>query len=429
MSLNPLSPYAEQKVKAEQLLQDVFSHSASNLLVLRFFNVYGYSHQPVNEYSTLISKCVACASNNLPLTINGNGQQKRDFTYIDDVVDAIIKCVEGFVPKKAQEIINIGTGENHMVNKVINITQNIYGNQINTQFNTHHFVEPDYTIADNAKARILLNWQPLTSIECGISRFVAQHISNQVIAIGVAMHNNASTIRRCLSSILGQEHLKRQMKIVLAIDNSSDNWQSEIEDLLQDERITILTLQNSNVVKTRNDINRYIQDNIPNCVLIGRLDADDEYSSMQELSKIEKVFDTYHPDVISAGNYLRENDVIIERTNIADKRLADPDYLLFRLKQMSECIPEGELPSCNLFIRPHKIVPYPIVESGEDHALFVDYLLNKDKFKIHFAEDILPVIYNLGGSTTTQNRYSGNYIHCRQELYLKTLKLCKITKE
>ena len=256
-----------------------------------------------------------------------------------------------------------------------------------------------------------------------------QSIHNQEIVIGVAMHNNASTIRRCLSSILKQENINRKLHVVLANDNSTDSWQSEIEDLLIDERITILTLQNNNVVKTRNDINRFILENIPNCVLIGRLDADDEYSSWQELSKIENVFDTHHPDVISAGNYLRENEVIIERTNIADKRLADIGYVLLRLEQMSKCLPEGELPSCNLFIRPYKLLPYPSTDSGEDHALFVGYLMNQDKYSIFFVEDLLPVIYNLGGSTTVQNRFSGNYIRCRKELYLKTLELCKTSKE
>ncbi len=429
MSLNPLSPYAEQKLEAELLLKDIFSQSLSKLLILRFFNVYGYSHQPANEYSTLISKCIECATNNQPLIINGNGMQKRDFTYIDDVVDAIIKCAEEFVSENRQEIINIGTGKNHSVNEIIAITQNSYGVQINTKFNNHNFVEPDYTIADNSKAKMLLNWQPSIPVKSGINLFIKQSISNQVIAIGVAMHNNASTIRRCLSSILKQENIKRKLHVVLANDNSTDSWQSEIEDLLIDERITILTLQNNNVVKTRNDINRFILENIPNCVLIGRLDADDEYSSWQELSKIENVFDTHHPDVISAGNYLRENEVIIERTNIADKRLADIGYVLLRLEQMSKCLPEGELPSCNLFIRPCKLLPFPSMDSGEDHVLFVGYLMNQDKYSIFFAEDLLPVIYNLGGSTTAHNRFSGNYIRCRKELYLKTLELCKTSKE
>ena len=423
LSLNPLSPYAEQKVEAEKLLQDIFTYSASKLLILRLFNVYGYSHQPLNEYSTLISKCISCAANNMLLTINGSGIQKRDFTYIDDVVDAFIKCAEGYVPKNQQEIINIGTGENHAVNEVITITQNIYGFPINTQFNRNNFAEPDYTIADNSKARMLLNWQPSTSIKSGINLFIKQSISNQVIAIGVAMHNNASTIRRCLYSILKQEHIKRKLHVVLADDNSSDNWQSEIADLLADERITILTLQNNNVVKTRNDINQFILDNIPNCALIGRLDADDEYSSLQELSKIEAVFDTYHADVISAGNYLRENEVIIERTNIADKRLADTDYVLLRLEQMSKCLPEGELPSCNLFIRPCKLLLYPSIDSGEDHALFVEYLMNQDKYHIFFADNLLPVIYNLGGNITATNRKSKNYLLRRKELFLSSLML------
>ena len=101
------------------------------------------------------------------------------------------------------------------------------------------------------------------------------------------------------------------------------------------------------------------------------------------------------------------------------------DYLLFRLKQMAECLPEGELPSCNLFIKPDKILPYPSVESGEDHALFVHYLLNKDRYKIYFAENLLPVIYDLGGKATSNNKFSGNYIRCRKELYLNALEYAR----
>ena len=170
-------------------------------------------------------------------------------------------------------------------------------------------------------------------------------------------------------------------------------------------------------------------DNIPGCVLVGRLDADDEYSSPLELSKIENILDTYHPDIIAAGNYLRENGTVIERINRADKRLADSSYVLLRLKQMAECLPESELPSCNLFVQPHRLLPYPQMESGEDHALFVQYLLQQDKYNIFFAEDLLPVIYDLGGSATTKNKSSGNFIRCRKELYSKALELCKTKKE
>lgn len=249
------------------------------------------------------------------------------------------------------------------------------------------------------------------------------------IVIGVAIHNNAKTIRRCLLSILNQKQLARKIKIILADDNSSDNWQTTVSDLLADKRIEILHFSNNNVVKTRNAINDYIVKNIKDTALIGRLDADDEYSGEFELSKIEKILDEENPDAILAGNYLRQNNVIIARTNIADSRLKSTEYILFRLKQMSMGMPEGELPSCNLFVTPQALRPYPNVASGEDHHLLVHYLINQDNYKVFIAEDLLPVIYHLGGIETSNNKKTELYLNSRIELYQKTMELCKTKTE
>lgn len=427
--LNPLSPYAKQKAEAEKSLIERFSESNGNLVILRLFNVYGYSHQPINNYSTLIGKMMNGIYTTNSITIHGNGMQKRDFTYIDDVVSATVKCVEHYEAIHSSEIINIGTGNNYSVNNISDILQSYFQRRINRNFINLDFVEPDYTLADNQKAKQLLDWTQETDIHSGIDNLIHKTITNQEIVIGVAMHNNAPTIRRCLLSVLNQRGLKRQLKVVLANDKSSDNWQNELEDLLQDPRIKLIHLCNNNTVQTRNAIHRFIIENMPRCILVGRLDADDEYSSKNELAKIESLFDRENPDVISAGNYLRENGTIIRRTNHTTSKLADKDYLLSRLKQMADCVPESELPSCNLFIRPCKLEPYPTVESGEDHALFVYYLLNSDKYKISFAEELLPVIYDLGGNVTSNNRFSGKYARCRKELFTKTLELCTAKKE
>ena len=423
--LAPISPYAKQKEEAENVLKEELKNSSCDVLVLRLFNVYGYSFQPVNKYSTLIGKQIANIYADSSIVIHGDGMQRRDFTYIDDVVSAMLNCIERYKCEKHYEVINIGTGNNYSVNYIADILQSHFKQRIVRRNITLDYQEPDYTLADNQKANQLLDWMPETDIRNGIEKTITKTIENQEIVIGVAMHNNAPTIRRCLLSILNQQGVTRKIKIVLANDNSSDNWQEEITDLLGDSRLTIIHLSNNNAVLTRNAINTYIQEHHPRCVLIGRLDADDEYSSDNELAKIEVIFDTECPDIISAGNYLRENGAIIARTNRTDKRFANMDYLLFRLKQMAECLPEGELPSCNLFIKPEKTLPYPSVESGEDHALFVHYLLNKDSYKIHFAETLLPVIYDLGGTATSNNKFSGSYIRCRKELYLKALEYAR----
>lgn len=423
--LNPMSPYAEQKTQAESILKETLFQAECNLLILRLYNVYGYSSQPINTYSTLIGKQIADIYRDYSITINGSGMQKRDFTYIDDVVDAVVNCVEAYQNPKKCEIINIGNGNPSSVNDVSDFLQSFFKRQIVRHYNSQYIPEPNYTLADNSKAETLLEWQPKTGIYEGIKRVLEKTITNQCIVIGVAMHNNAATIRRCLSSIMKQQNVKRLIKIVVGNDNSTDNWREETADLIQDERVTLLELSNNHVVLTRNAINAFICNHYPNCVLVGRLDADDEYSSEYELSKIETVFDQENPDIISAGNYLRENNIVIARKNPTDKRLLDANYLCMRLQQMSYGIPEGELPSCNLFVRPMCLIPYPEMASGEDHALFVNYLTQQDKYKIFFAENLLPVIYNLGGKTTSTNWQSGNYIRCRKELFNQVLELCK----
>ena len=250
-------------------------------------------------------------------------------------------------------------------------------------------------------------------------------VKNHTIAIGIAMHNNAPTIRRCLISVLEQKNSKRDIVLILADDNSTDDWYNEISDLLDDGRIISLKFSNNTVVKTRNMINDFIKAEIRNTVLIGRLDADDEYASEGVLSEIETIFDNENPDVILAGNYLRQNGQIIERKNFAYKKFEQEEYVLERLKQMSENIAEAELPSCNMFVKPEIMQPYPDIRSGEDHALLVHYLINQDKYKVYFAEKTFLTIYNLSGNTTSNNIKTEAHRLCREQLYHNTLKLCK----
>ncbi|MBR2980365.1 MAG: NAD-dependent epimerase/dehydratase family protein [Myxococcaceae bacterium] len=420
--LHPMSPYAEQKAKAEELLQEIFKASNSCLLILRFFNVYGFSFQPVDQYSTLIGKWVSDIKNGNLITINGTGNQSRDFTYIDDVVTAALNCLEVYDAKKQINIINIGTGISTRINTVASFFEQIFEQKIKKIIKSLNYQEPLFTCADNSKAKELLNWAPQVPLEAGLRLYVKTIITKeQPIAIGVAMHNNRKTIRRCLDSILRQKKVNRRLKIILGNDNSSDDWQKEISDFLSDKRIDILPLNNNNIVQTRNAINEFIAQKYPGAALIGRLDADDEYADDYVLSKIEEILELHDPDVILAGNYLRQDGALLERKNLAYKQFSDQNYILFRLKQMANSIPEGELPSCNLFVKPNVLRPYPDVKSGEDHELVAHYLMNQRKYHIFFAEDILLTIYELGGSVTAKNKQSENYISCRRELYQKAL--------
>ena len=278
------------------------------------------------------------------------------------------------------------------------------------------------------RAKKLFNYQESANIK-KIFNLVHKNTKSKKIVIGVAVHNNKNTLRRCLESILAQKDVKRDVWILIADDDSNDDWKKSLGDILKNEKIVIIDVKNHHTAKTRNDINHYMKMLFENVSFIGRLDADDEYANKDVLSKIERKFDHIKPDVLVAGNYLRLGGKIIDRVNRATPKLADTTYLLNRLKQMSEGIAEAELPSCNLFMTPNSLQDYPEISSAEDHFLLVRLLLNDKKLKIEFAEDILLTIYNLSGNKTADNKQTEKYLNARKQLYEEAMQLCKMKKE
>ena len=278
------------------------------------------------------------------------------------------------------------------------------------------------------RAKRLFNYQETDNIK-KIFNLTHKYAKTEKIVIGVAVHNNKNTLRRCLESILSQNDVKRDVWILIMDDNSGDDWKNSVSDILKNEKVVVIDVKNHHAAKTRNDINRHIRILFENVAFIGRLDADDEYASKDVLSKIEHKFDDIKPDVLVAGNYLRLDGKIIDRVNIATPKLADTTYLLNRLKQMSEGIAEAELPSCNVFMTPNSLQDYPEIASAEDHFLLVRLLLNDKNLKIEFADDILLTIYNLSGNKTADNKQTEKYLNARKQLYEEAMRLCKMKQE
>jgi len=112
---SPSSPYGESKLKMEQLIQSFLKKHNLNSIILRIFNVYGLGQTP--EYAGVITKFLERISKNEPLEIFGNGQQTRDFVYIEDVVSALEKSIEK-VEENHASIINIGSGKSTTIKNI-----------------------------------------------------------------------------------------------------------------------------------------------------------------------------------------------------------------------------------------------------------------------------------------------------------------------
>ena len=161
--LNPISPYALQKLIGEQYCKLFSELYGLETVCLRYFNVYGERQSLEGAYSLVMGIFAQQRLNGEPMTINGDGEQRRDFTYVGDVVDANIKV--GFSKMKWKgDAFNIGNGDNRSVNELADM---IGGDRVNID----PVIEPKETLADNSKADYILNWKPTTKIEDWITKY------------------------------------------------------------------------------------------------------------------------------------------------------------------------------------------------------------------------------------------------------------------
>ncbi|MBB5887679.1 NAD-dependent epimerase/dehydratase family protein [Lactovum miscens] len=127
-SIKPLTPYAIDKFASERMVSIYNNLYGVPTSATRFFNVYGPKQNPKSPYSGFISILVDCFKKNKKITIFGNGEQSRDFVYIDDVVQALILLATS---EQAQgEVYNVGTGKQVTLNELLGIFQDISGKNI-----------------------------------------------------------------------------------------------------------------------------------------------------------------------------------------------------------------------------------------------------------------------------------------------------------
>ena len=158
--VNPISPYASQKYYGEitcRMFSEVYNIETVSL---RYFNVFGERQNLGGAYATVIGIFLDQLSKNNPLTVNGDGKQRRDFTYVGDVVNANILACNSLNVGKG-EVINIGSGKNISIYTVAKMLSN------SIEFKKA-LKEPFANLASIEKAKKLLDWEPQTSLESWI---------------------------------------------------------------------------------------------------------------------------------------------------------------------------------------------------------------------------------------------------------------------
>lgn len=170
MHPNPLSPYAVTKMCGEFYCRVFHSIYELPVIILRYFNVYGPRQDARSEYSTVIPKFIYRVLRGKPPVIYGDGKQTRDFTFIDDVVDATIKSAESEVD---YEVMNIGSGKRISINELASRIIELCGKEVKPVYTEPRAGDVRHSLADISKARKILGWKPRYSLEEGLERTIS----------------------------------------------------------------------------------------------------------------------------------------------------------------------------------------------------------------------------------------------------------------
>jgi UDP-glucose 4-epimerase len=166
--LTPLTPYAVSKLGGENYCFAFYESYGLPVSCVRYSNIYGPGQRPDNPYSGVVSKFLTMATEGRPLSIHGDGEQTRDFTYIDDAVDATL--LAAVLPRAEGEVFNVGTGIETSVNELAVMI----GRALDMAVSVEHIDRRDIDnirrrVVNIEKARRMLHWGPQVTLESGLA--------------------------------------------------------------------------------------------------------------------------------------------------------------------------------------------------------------------------------------------------------------------
>ena len=166
MAANPLSPYAVGKLVGEYYCSVFSQVYGLETVSLRYFNVFGPQQDPTSQYAAAIPAFVTSILKGRPPTVYGDGEQSRDFTYVDNVVHANLLAARA--RRTAGEVVNIACGEAVTVNSIIAAINRIVGRDVKPIYAPARAGDVRHSLADTTAARRLLGYEAVVSFEKGL---------------------------------------------------------------------------------------------------------------------------------------------------------------------------------------------------------------------------------------------------------------------
>jgi UDP-glucose 4-epimerase len=176
MHPQPLSPYALQKHVGEEYCRLFFKLYGLETVSLRYFNIFGPKQDPASIYSAVIPRFIEALLDGRPPVVFGDGQQSRDFTYVENVVQANLLAMS--TERLNGEVINIACGKRTSLNELLNVLQGIVGSEVLPLYEEPRKGDVKHSLADISKGKRLLNYEPKVRIETGLKKTV-EYFRNQ----------------------------------------------------------------------------------------------------------------------------------------------------------------------------------------------------------------------------------------------------------
>ena len=168
---DPISPYGVAKLAAERYCVS-FSrvYESFESVVVRYFNVFGPRQSPFSQYAAVIPLFTTAISAGEPVTIFGDGEQRRDFTYVTNVVDGTVRAAEA--ANASGKIFNVAASSPASVNDVAAAIGSVLGKPVEKRFEPPRVGDIRDSWADISAARELLGWEPTVGLEEGLRRTI-----------------------------------------------------------------------------------------------------------------------------------------------------------------------------------------------------------------------------------------------------------------
>ncbi|MBB29585.1 MAG: LPS biosynthesis protein WbpP [Gemmatimonadetes bacterium] len=166
----PISPYAVAKLAGEKYCQAFTRSFGLETVGLRYFNVFGAGQDPKSQYAAVIPLFITAFLDGGRIQIHGDGEQSRDFTYIDNVVQANLKAAvaEG----AAGEVFNVACGERTSLNQILDYLRKVTEVDVDLEYGPDRPGDVKHSLADISKARDILDYNPTVSAQEGLRRSV-----------------------------------------------------------------------------------------------------------------------------------------------------------------------------------------------------------------------------------------------------------------